>query len=361
MSSTGTPRLITIPASDRAFARQVEATVRDDASSTPAALQGRLRLLFPRVLVRERSLSDEAPAWYVYRDGHWHPGEGDWWNQPNVPCVRVNGEGRFTALSPMAADLFEVEAGDASSMHFADFAVPGALPDAIHLFRIVLGGDPLDATLVIRPRSGNDLAVDVHAVRDGEEIVGYLRLAADVVLPQASPDGTGPTLSITPNTDIAFRWYVERALRMIPEHSPQSLELRIRRLYPHATVAATDDGWRVERDASRDAHDDRWWSDRRLPLVHYDAQGLIVRANEAADAMLGQPLVGRFWHELVTPGSTDEVSEMLEILRAIGQAESRFRMPDATGRLVEFDSYTVVDDETFTTVMRPTPPPGARR
>ena len=44
---------------------------------------------------------------------------------------------------------------------------------------------------------------------------------------------------------------------------------------------------------------------------------------------------------------------MLEILRAVGQAESRFRMPDASGRLVEFNSYTVVDGETLTTIMRP--------
>jgi PAS domain-containing protein len=87
--------------------------------------------------------------------------------------------------------------------------------------------------------------------------------------------------------------------------------------------------------------------------VHYDVLGLITRANDAAVDLLGQPLAGRFWHELVTPGSTDEVTEMLEILRAVGQAESRFRMPDASGRLVEFNSYTVVDGETLTTIMRP--------
>ena len=36
-----------------------------------------------------------------------------------------------------------------------------------------------------------------------------------------------------------------------------------------------------------------------------------------------------------------------------GAAESRFRIPAADGSLVEFDSWTEVDGETFTTTMRP--------
>ena len=36
-----------------------------------------------------------------------------------------------------------------------------------------------------------------------------------------------------------------------------------------------------------------------------------------------------------------------------GALPSRFRMPAADGSLVEFDSYTEVDGEAFTTVMRP--------
>jgi hypothetical protein len=44
---------------------------------------------------------------------------------------------------------------------------------------------------------------------------------------------------------------------------------------------------------------------------------------------------------------------MLAILAELGAAESRFRMPAADGSLVEFDSYTEVDGEAFTTVMRP--------
>jgi hypothetical protein len=43
---------------------------------------------------------------------------------------------------------------------------------------------------------------------------------------------------------------------------------------------------------------------------------------------------------------------MLAILAEVGRAESRFRMPRADGSLMEFDSYTEVVGEGFTTVMR---------
>ena len=64
-------------------------------------------------------------------------------------------------------------------------------------------------------------------------------------------------------------------------------------------------------------------------------------------------MVGHHWQEFVTPGSTEQVSAMLAILAEVGRAESRFRMPRADGSLLEFDSYTEVVGEGFTTVMRP--------
>jgi hypothetical protein len=63
-------------------------------------------------------------------------------------------------------------------------------------------------------------------------------------------------------------------------------------------------------------------------------------------------MLGRYWQEFVTPGSTDQVGLMLEILAEIGAAESRFRMPRGDGRLLEFDSYTEVDGEEFVTYFR---------
>ena len=43
---------------------------------------------------------------------------------------------------------------------------------------------------------------------------------------------------------------------------------------------------------------------------------------------------------------------MLELIAKAGHAISRFRSPDASGRLIEYDTWTSVDGETFTTVMR---------
>jgi hypothetical protein len=43
---------------------------------------------------------------------------------------------------------------------------------------------------------------------------------------------------------------------------------------------------------------------------------------------------------------------MLAILALCGGGESRFRMPGPDGPLVEFDSWTEVDGDTFTTVLR---------
>jgi PAS domain-containing protein len=89
--------------------------------------------------------------------------------------------------------------------------------------------------------------------------------------------------------------------------------------------------------------------------VRYDAQALILEANDAAQSMFGRPMVGHFWQEFVTPGSTEQVTVMLEILAEVGAAESRFRMPRPDGSLLEFDSYTEADGDEFATAFRPVP------
>jgi PAS domain-containing protein len=101
-----------------------------------------------------------------------------------------------------------------------------------------------------------------------------------------------------------------------------------------------------------DGHVDEWWRAKDLPQVRYDAQALIIDANEAAEAFFGRRMVGHHWQEFVTPGSTDQVGVMLEILAEVGAAESRFRMPRGDGHLLEFDSYTEAHGEEFVTLFR---------
>ncbi len=322
---------------------------------SPDELEGRLRRMFPRVVVRERTLSSEAPAWYVYRDGGWRGATREaWWEDEAFPRVLVSPDGWISEANATAAGLLGIDATDAASHHFTDFVVPGTLDDSVELFRSIALGAELDATVLLRPTSGEVIAVDLHAAQTAAGIEGVFRLAGDVTVSAAGGQSDGPgEISCVPGTDAAFRGYARRALERMPEPTPEGLELRLRRLYPHATVAIDGQRWVARRDRDGDeASGASWWQDPRLPRVRYDAQALILEANMAAQRLFGKDLVGHYWQELVTPGSTEQVTVMLEILAEVGAAESRFRMPRADGSLVEFDSYTEVSGEELVTVIR---------
>jgi hypothetical protein len=187
-----------------------------------------------------------------------------------------------------------------------------------------------------------------------DRIIGVFRLAEDVDVPALpSVVGRPVDLAFVPATDVAFRLYAQRAIDRMPEVTWDGLALRLRRLYPHASVDVEGDRWTARRDRSDgQAAAEPWWRDEHLPRVRYDAQALILEANEQAEAFFGRSMVGHHWQEFVTPGSTDQVGVMLEILAEVGAAESRFRMPRGDGRLLEFDSYTEVRGEEFVTLFR---------
>jgi hypothetical protein len=169
----------------------------------------------------------------------------------------------------------------------------------------------------------------------------------------ASAVGRPADSSYVPATDVAFRVYAQRAMERMPEATPEGLALRLRRLYPHASVEDEDGRWTARRDhAGVASAAEPWWHAVDLPRVRYDAQALIIEANEQAEAFFGRAMVGHHWQEFVTPGSTDQVGVMLAILADVGAAESRFRMPRGDGRLLEFDSYTEVHGEEFVTHFR---------
>jgi PAS domain-containing protein len=305
--------------------------------------------------VRRRDISGEPTAWYVYRDGGWRPSMiGPWWEEPGLPQVVVSREGWIEEASPTAQGLLGVGPDELEARHFTDFVAPGTLEDAMAIFRVVDEGHDLTATVVLRSTAGDILAIDIHAVRDGDKLTAAFRLADDVEVPSIAPIDRGPrAVTCVPATDAAFRGYVEMALSRMPEPTAEGLELRLHRLYPHARVEADGDRWTARRDPVAEAESgEEWWADPELARVRYDAQALILEANEAAQTLLGRTLVGHHWQEFVTPGSTEQVSAMLAILAEVGRAESRFRMPRADGSLLEFDSYTEVDGEGYLTVMR---------
>lgn len=345
------PALITIPASDAAFREHVHGL---EPLTTPRDLEGRLRRIFPRVVVRERTISG-APGWYVYRDGSWSSSlVGNWWDDPRLPALVVSVDGFFVEANATAAGLLGMEPGDVGSHHFTDFIVPGTLDDSMGLFRIILEGKTLDATVVLRPLTGDVIAVDLHTQLSGDRITSVFRLAEDVDVPSvASAVGKPTDIAYVPATDVAFRLYTQRAIDRMPEATPDGLALRLRRLYPHASVEEDGDRWTARRDhAGAAATSEPWWSGSAVPRVRYDAQALILEANQEAEAFFGRSMVGHHWQEFVTPGSTDQVGLMLDILAEVGAAESRFRMPHGDGRLLEFDSYTEVHGEDFVTLFR---------
>ena len=348
------PALITIPSADAAFRAHVQGIRR---AAGPAELEARLRRMYPRVVVRERTLSGEAPAWYVYRDGSWRSQLDDaWWEEDGLPRVVVSADGWITEANATALGLLEMAPTELGIRHFTDFIVPGTLDDSLALFRVVEQGHDLNATVLLRPTSGHLIAIDLHARLSGEQIVGVLRLADDVQIRSNAADVVGGPAQVEfmPATDVAFRGYGQRAVARMPEPTTEGLALRLRRLYPHATVEAVGDQWVARREAGPGDGDHRpWWRDRSLPMVRYDTQALILEANEAAQNFFARPMVGHYWQEFVTPGSTEQVTVMLEILAEAGAAESRFRMPRGDGSLMEFDSYTEARGEEFSTVFRP--------
>jgi len=346
--------LVTIPTDDKAFAQIAERLLEDRDPGSAATLQARLRAVFPRAVVRARELAGESPMLYVYRDGGWRSElHGRWWETPDLPRLAATSEGWLIEGNATALGLLGIDAAELGTRHFTDFVAPGTLADSLTIFDVVQEGHDLTATVLLRPSSGYAIAVDIHAWRDGDRLHAVLRLADDVEAPSPAVEYDSPALKCRPETDSAFRGYAERSLSQMPEPTADGLAMRLRRLYPRADVLVADDHWLATRDPdTADETGSDWWKDPALGRVRYDAQALILEANEAAEALLGRGLVGHYWQEFVIPGSAEQVSAMLSILAELGRAESRFRMPRADGSLVEFDSYTEVDGETYVTIMR---------
>jgi hypothetical protein len=64
------PSLIVNPGTDADFAASIEQLLRDGVE-TAFRLEAALRREYPRAVVRERGLAQEATTWYVYREGSW--------------------------------------------------------------------------------------------------------------------------------------------------------------------------------------------------------------------------------------------------------------------------------------------------
>jgi PAS domain-containing protein len=348
------PIVRTIPSDDSGFREHVSRIVQRNHVTRPSVLQAQLASIFPKVVVRARELSGENPVWYVYRDGRWTPAtDHRWWDAPNLPRITVDPGGSITSANAGAMSLLGLTDLTAQPRRFPELVAPGAIEQATELLRVVLDGNDLLATVLIRPVDGEAIACEVHAsLADGGMDV-TMRLADDPDI-RTGAVSRPTSVATLPESDVGFRDYVQFALGGMRAPSVDGLALRLRRLYPHARVERVGSGWVARRDAEGvDGPADAWWLDDALPTVTYDDDALIVDANEAAKRLLGSPLVGHHWQEFVTAGGSGHVAEFLPIIRRAGVVNSRFRMPRADGSLVDFDSHTEVHGNRFRTVMRP--------
>jgi PAS domain-containing protein len=355
------PILRTIPSDDDGFREHVVALAARISPQRPYDLGSRLRRLFPRVLVRERQLSGEPLTWYVYRDGAWtHNAEPEWWLAPNVPRMAAAVDGWIVEANTSARGLLGLP-DDFGTRHFTDFGPPGTLEDATQLFEVVVRGSAVTATILVKPADGNVIACEAHAERQGDRMVAYLRLTDPVTVTETAVERPSALLC-RPETDAAFSSYAQLLLDRMPEPTTEGLALRLHRVYPHASVTTDGETWVAKREGESaaavdgDRPQDDWWTEQGLPRVRFDVQGLIEEANAAAEAMFGRQLAGHYWQEFVTATSNSQTQTIIQLIAKAGHAESRFRSPDASGRLIEYDTRTTVEGDTLTTVMRPVRP-----
>ncbi len=346
------PSFFTVPSSDRAFAEYVRRISERISPRTTGELQSRLRALYPRVVVRQRSLSSDDRTWYVYREGRWvDGGVPDWWQDESMPRLDVDRDGFIGSANAAAGDVFGVPPNRLVHRHFTDFAVPGTLDDVILLREVMLEFGDAGGTFR-------------HLRADGEiRIAEYRSVATDlgssvVIRPIGSTDAAPaarPSVAVEtqPAADGLFAVVVGGIVARIPEPTPAGLELRLRRSYPYASVDGSDPVcWRVRRDPRADRGSMNWDDPGLARTVALDTS-LIVEANEAALGLLGRDLVGRHWFELALPSSLDQRLQMRDYYVAHGGAESTFRLIGAGGVLVDYDYRLTWEGDRFTTIMAP--------
>ena len=275
-------------------------------------LQSQLALIFPKVVVRARELSGENPVWYVYRDGRGRrPIRVTGGRARNFPRIVVRRDGSISSANAGAVSLLGLTGLGSEPRRFSDFVAPGAAEDATQLLAVVLDGNDLMATVLVRANDAGTIACELHAERLDGEMVAVFRLADDPDV-RSRPMSRPSRLVMLPESDAGFAAYVRLVLDEMPAPTVDGLALRLRRLYPHARVERDGVTWIVHRDAAdSDVSADGWWLDDALPAVTYDDDALIVDANEAARQLLGSPLIGHHWQEFVTAGGTGRVAEFL--------------------------------------------------
>ena len=195
----------------------------------------------------------------LYRDGGWTPDPGSWWSDPHLAMLTLDLDGRITSANNAARSLLGIGDPTLDPRHYSDFVAPGSLADTQALVQVLQRGHDLTATILIRPSSGEVIACEAHATRGrGDLVVVVLRMAEEIAIHTGFTNCS--TVLITNHDDDGFRRYADVVLDGMSEPTVDGLALRLRRLYPHASVVVDGDVWRVRRDITRRPDPgERWW------------------------------------------------------------------------------------------------------
>jgi PAS domain S-box-containing protein len=162
----------TIPSTDVTFRRAVDHAI--GTSTTSDDLADRLRPLYPRVHVVDRSLSGEPHAVYVYRDGAFVPPDTTrWWEAADTAAVTISTTtGMIVDANERVGRVFGARPEDIVGRSLTDFVPPDALETARTVFATILEVGEARSSVRLRRHDGSDALVEFRAalVRDGVRV-----------------------------------------------------------------------------------------------------------------------------------------------------------------------------------------------
>ncbi len=162
----------TIPSTDVTFRRAVDHAI--GTSNTSDDLADRLRPLYPRVHVVDRSLSGEPHAVYVYRDGAFVPPDTTrWWEAADTAAVTISTmTGMIVDANERVGRVFGARPEDIVGRSLTDFVPPDALETARTVFATILEVGEARSSVRLRRNDGSDALVEFRAalVRDGVRV-----------------------------------------------------------------------------------------------------------------------------------------------------------------------------------------------
>jgi hypothetical protein len=131
-----------------------------------------LRLLYPRVAIFQRQLSNELPAYYAYRDGRFEPEHDEpWWTHPGVAVVTVStATGLITDVSDSWAEFMRGDPALLTGRHFTEFLLPEARDAGIGLFEAVIEAGEVRSEALVQRADATTVPIEFRATLHGDVI-----------------------------------------------------------------------------------------------------------------------------------------------------------------------------------------------